>query len=190
MDAVRLSRRDGDFFAMTQSQLLDGGAVQRALTRMAHEIVERNPEHAGLAVVGIRTRGVPLAQRLATLVTGILGHAVPTGELDIAMHRDDVALRGAPVVGASQIAFDVTGKTLVLVDDVLFTGRTIRAALDEVADFGRPQRIQLAVLVDRGHRELPIRADFVGKNVPTALPERIRVRLTETDGVDEVVIER
>lgn len=171
-------------------RILDGEALQRALTRMAHEIVERNADCQEVALVGIRTRGVPLAQRLARLVGTIVGQSVPTGELDIGMHRDDVGLRGAPAVGRSQIDFDVTGRTLVLVDDVLFTGRTIRAALDAVTDLGRPQRIQLAVLVDRGHRELPIRADFVGKNVPTALSERVRVRLKETDGVDEVVIER
>jgi pyrimidine operon attenuation protein/uracil phosphoribosyltransferase len=169
---------------------MDAGAIQRALTRMAHEIVERNPDTAGLALVGIRTHGVPLAQRLAGLVGGIVNQNIPTGELDIAMHRDDLAIRGAPVVGVSQIDFDVTGKTIVLVDDVLFTGRTIRAALDEIADFGRPQRIQLAVLIDRGHRELPIRPDFVGKNVPTARAERVRVRLCEMDEKDEVVIQR
>jgi pyrimidine operon attenuation protein/uracil phosphoribosyltransferase len=162
---------------------MDAAAIQRALTRMAHEIIERNPDDPGLALIGIRTHGVPLARRIA----GIL--KVPTGELDIGMHRDDFALR-PPRVGESRVPFDVTGKTIVLVDDVLFTGRTIRAAMDELNDFGRPQKIQLAVLVDRGHRELPIRADFVGKNVPTALAERVRVRLTEVDGHDEVVIER
>jgi pyrimidine operon attenuation protein/uracil phosphoribosyltransferase len=171
-------------------RILDREAMQRVLTRMAHELVERNPDFARIALVGIRTRGVPLAQRLRGLVGEITGQTVPMGALDIGMHRDDVALRGAPVVGRSELDFDVTGRTLVLVDDVLFTGRTVRAALDAVTDLGRPQRIQLAVLVDRGHRELPIRADFVGKNVPTALTERVRVRLRETDGVDEVVIER
>jgi pyrimidine operon attenuation protein/uracil phosphoribosyltransferase len=169
---------------VSSAVIMDGPAIQRALTRMAHEIIERNPDDAGLALVGIRTHGVPLARRLA----GILGCRL-VGELDIGMHRDDLALR-APRVGASQIDFDVTGKTIVLVDDVLFTGRTIRAAMDELNDFGRPARIQLTVLVDRGHRELPIRADFVGKNVPTALAERVRVRLVEVDGQDEVVIER
>jgi len=175
---------------MSTSLLMDTSAISRALTRMAHEIVERNSDSAGLALVGIRTHGVPLAQRLAGIITGVLKQNIPTGELDIGMHRDDLAIRGAPVIGISKIDFDMTGKTIVLVDDVLFTGRTIRAALDEIADFGRPQRIQLAVLVDRGHRELPIRADFVGKNVPTALPERVAVRLTEVDAQDEVVIER
>ena len=175
---------------MSTSLLMDSSAISRALTRMAHEIVERNSDNAGMALVGIRTHGVPLAQRLAGIIAGILKQNISTGELDIGMHRDDLAIRGTPVIGISKIDFDVTGKTIVLVDDVLFTGRTIRAALDEIADFGRPQRIQLAVLVDRGHRELPIRADFVGKNVPTALPERVVVRLTETDAQDEVVIER
>ena len=175
---------------MTHTLLMDAPAIERALTRMAHEIVERNAETTGLAIIGIRTNGVPLAQRLARLVATILKRDIPTGEIDISMHRDDIALRGAAAVGATQIAFDITGKTIVLVDDVLFTGRSTRAALDEIADFGRPQRIQLAVLVDRGHRELPIRADFVGKNAPTAPQERVTVRLAEVDGQDEVVIER
>jgi len=170
--------------------LMDAPAIDRALTRMAHEIVERNADTAGLAILGVRTNGVPLAQRLAKLIGGILHQPIPIGEIDISMHRDDIALRGASQVGATQVAFDVTGKTIVLVDDVLFTGRSTRAALDEIADFGRPQRIQLAVLVDRGHRELPIRADFVGKNAPTAPQERVTVRLAEVDGQDEVVIER
>ena len=169
---------------------MDATAIERALTRMAHEIVERNSDNSGLAIIGIRTNGVPLAQRLAKLVAGILKRDIPTGEIDISMHRDDIALRGASAVGATQVTFDITGKTIVLVDDVLFTGRSTRAALDELADFGRPQRIQLAVLVDRGHRELPIRADFVGKNAPTAPQERVTVRLTEIGGRDEVVIER
>ncbi len=169
---------------------MDAAAIGRALTRMVHEIAERNPDDAGLALVGIRTHGVPLARRLAVILGGIVKRDIPAGELDIAMHRDDVALRGAPVVGASHIPFDVTGKTIVLVDDVLFTGRSIRAALDEITDFGRPKQIQLAVLVDRGHRQLPIRPDFVGKNVPTAPNERVAVRLAEVDGTDEVVIER
>ena len=169
---------------------MDAAAIGRAIGRMAHEIAERNPDETGLAVIGIRTHGVPLAQRLAGTLAGILKRDVPTGELDIAMHRDDIALHVAPVVGPSHIPFDVTGRIIVLVDDVLFTGRSIRAALDEITDFGRPKQIQLAVLVDRGHRELPIRPDFVGKNVPTALTERVAVRLTEVDGKDEVVMER
>ena len=175
---------------MSQTLLMDAPSIERALARMAHEIVERNSDNSGLAMIGIRTNGVPLAQRLAKLVAGILKRDIPTGEIDISMHRDDIALRGASAVGATQVAFDINGKTIVLVDDVLFTGRSTRAALDEIADFGRPQRIQLAVLVDRGHRELPIRADFVGKNAPTAPQERVTVRLTEMGGQDEVVIER
>ncbi|MEI8062540.1 MAG: bifunctional pyr operon transcriptional regulator/uracil phosphoribosyltransferase PyrR [Verrucomicrobiota bacterium] len=175
---------------MNHMLLMDATAIERALTRMAHEIVERNADNLGLAIIGIRTNGVPLARRLAGLIGGILKRDIPTGEIDISMHRDDIARRGAAAVGATQVAFDVTGKTIILVDDVLFTGRSIRAAMDEISDFGRPQRIQLAVLVDRGHRELPIRADFVGKNAPTAPQERVTVRLAEVDGQDKVVIER
>lgn len=170
---------------------MDAAAIERALTRIAHEIVERNTEPDDLVFIGIRTHGVPLAQRLAAKVGTILNGVFPTGELDISMHRDDLALRDAPPkVGPSNIPFDVTGKTIVLVDDVLFTGRTIRAALDEITDFGRPQRIQLAILVDRGHRELPIRPDYIGKNVPSAMNERVCVRLVEVDGKDEVLIQK
>jgi pyrimidine operon attenuation protein/uracil phosphoribosyltransferase len=176
---------------MTATLVMDAAAIERALTRMAHEILEQNPRVDALAFIGIRTHGAPLARRLAAKAGQIQHRQFPVGELDIAMHRDDIALRDSlPKVGASHIPFDVTGKTVVLVDDVLFTGRTVRAALDEIIDFGRPQRIQLAVLVDRGHRELPIRPDFVGKNLPTALHERVRVRLVEVDGKDEVVIEK
>jgi pyrimidine operon attenuation protein/uracil phosphoribosyltransferase len=165
--------------------------VERALTRMAHEIVEQNPRVEGLAFVGIRTNGAPLARRLAQKSGAILNREIPVGELDISMHRDDLGLRGAPSkIGASDLPFDISEKTIVLVDDVLFTGRSIRAAMDELTDFGRPRCIQLAVLVDRGHRELPIRADFVGKNVPTAINEKVRVRLQEVDGCDEVLIEK
>ena len=176
---------------MSELVLMDGAALERALTRMAHEIVEHNPEAESLAFVGIRTQGVPLAHRLAAKVGSILKRELPVGELDINMHRDDLALLNSPPnVGLSTIKFDLTDKAIVLVDDVLFTGRTIRAAMDEISDFGRPRRIQLAILVDRGHRELPIRPDYVGKNVPTAPDERVRVQLTETNGKDEVVIER
>jgi pyrimidine operon attenuation protein/uracil phosphoribosyltransferase len=176
---------------MSTAVLMDGAALERALTRMAHEIVEHNPEADALVFIGIRTHGAPLAQRLAAKVGAILKREFPVGELDISMHRDDLALRNAPPkVGPSNITFDVTNRAVVLVDDVLFTGRTIRAAMDEISDFGRPQRIQLATLIDRGHRELPIRPDYVGKNVPTSAGERVRVRLVEVDAKDEVVIER
>jgi pyrimidine operon attenuation protein/uracil phosphoribosyltransferase len=141
-------------------------------------------------MVGIQRGGVPLAARLGTLLTGIWGQPVPTGSLDVSMHRDDLDQRVAPNVQPTVIPFDVTGKTVVLVDDVLFSGRTIRAAMDALNDFGRPRCIQLAALIDRGHRELPIKADFVGKNLPTAHTERVRVRLTELGGPDEVVIEK
>ena len=164
--------------------------MQRALTRIAHEIVERNEVSAQVALVGIQRGGVPMAQRLSGLLSGIWGHPVPTGALDVSMHRDDLDRRAAPNVQPTVIPFDVTGKTVVLVDDVLFSGRTIRAALDALNDFGRPRRIQLAVLIDRGHRELPIKADFVGKNVPTARAESVHVRLTEIAGTDEVVLEK
>jgi pyrimidine operon attenuation protein/uracil phosphoribosyltransferase len=176
---------------MAESTLiLDASAIQRALTRIAHEIVERNEAGRDVVVVGIQRGGVPLGQRFGSLLAGIWGQAVSTGSLDVSMHRDDLDRRAAPNVQPTVIPFDVTGKTVVLVDDVLFSGRTIRAAMDALNDFGRPRRIQLAVLIDRGHRELPIKADFVGKNVPTAQTERVRVRLTEMSGADEVVIEK
>jgi pyrimidine operon attenuation protein/uracil phosphoribosyltransferase len=170
--------------------ILNAPAIQRALTRIAHEIAERNEAGSEVAMVGIQRGGVPLAARLGTLLTGIWGQPVPTGSLDVSMHRDDLDQRVAPNVQPTVIPFDVTGKTVVLVDDVLFSGRTIRAAMDALNDFGRPRCIQLAALIDRGHRELPIKADFVGKNLPTAHTERVRVRLTELGGPDEVVIEK
>lgn len=167
--------------------LLEGADIARALKRVAHEIIERNRGLDGLILVGIRTRGVPLASRIAAHLEAIEGREVPFGALDIALHRDDFHLRHA-APKSSQIGFDISGKTVVLVDDVLFTGRTIRAALDALGDFGRPQIVQLAVLVDRGHRELPIRADFVGKNAPTSKEERVQVRLEETDGGEDSVV--
>jgi pyrimidine operon attenuation protein/uracil phosphoribosyltransferase len=170
--------------------ILNAAAIQRALTRIAHEIAERNETGSEVVLVGIQRGGVPLARRLGELLTGIWGQAVPTGALDVSMHRDDLDRRAAPNIQPTAIPFDVTGKTVVFVDDVLFSGRTIRAAMDALNDFGRPRRIQLAVLIDRGHRDLPIKADFVGKNVPTAQTERVRVRLTEMGGADEVVIEK
>jgi pyrimidine operon attenuation protein/uracil phosphoribosyltransferase len=170
--------------------ILDGGAIQRALTRIAHEIAERNEVGKEVVLIGIQRGGVPLAHRLSTLLSSIWTHNVPTGTLDVSMHRDDLDRRAAPNVQPTVIPFDVSGKTVVLVDDVLFSGRTIRAAMDALNDFGRPKRIQLAVLIDRGHRELPIKADFVGKNVPTAPSENILVRLSEAAGGDGVVLER
>ena len=170
--------------------VLNAPTIQRALTRIAHEIAERNVGGSEVVLVGIQRGGVPLAHRLDTLLTEIWEEVVPSGSLDVSMHRDDLDQRAAPNVQPTVIPFDVTGKTVVLVDDVLFSGRTIRAAMDALNDFGRPRCIQLAVLIDRGHRELPIKADFVGKNVPTAHTERVRVRLTEMGGADEVVIEK
>jgi pyrimidine operon attenuation protein / uracil phosphoribosyltransferase len=163
--------------------------VGRALTRIAHEIVERNPGEPLPALVGIHRRGAFLAQRLHAQLEELMDAQVPLGDLDIGFYRDDVATRpDAPVVHASHIDFDTTGLTVVIVDDVLFTGRTVRAAIEALFDYGRPQRVQLAVLADRGHRELPIRADYVGKNLPTSLTEHVHVRLQELDGIDEVAI--
>ena len=171
--------------------ILDATAIARALTRIAHEIAERNEASSNVALIGIPTGGVPLAQRLGKILAGIWNHAVPVGSLDVAMHRDDLDQRVAPRVFPTDIPFDVTGKTIVLVDDVLFSGRTTRAALDALNDFGRPKKIQLAVLVDRGHRELPIKADFVGKNVPTAPDEKISLLLTESGAAkDEVLLKK
>ena len=167
---------------MSEKLLLSPEDVRRALTRIAHEIVERNDGVANVALVGIHRRGVPLARRLAALLEEIEIVTVPVGELDIGLYRDDLSVRGpAPLVGRTVLPPHLDGKIVVLVDDVLYTGRTIRAALDELTDWGRPMAIQLAVLVDRGHRELPIRADYVGKNVPTAREERINVRVKELD---------
>jgi len=159
--------------------ILDATAIQRALTRIAHEIAERNEVSADVVLVGIPVGGDHLAARLAKILSGIWNHTVPVGVLDVNMHRDDLDQRAAPTIHPTVIPFDVTGKTVVLVDDVLFSGRTTRAAMDALNDFGRPRKIQLAVLMDRGHRELPIKADFVGKNVPTSLEEKISLRLTE-----------
>ena len=167
--------------------ILDTGAIQRALTRIAHEIAERNEQGTEVVLIGIPKGGVPLAQRLGKILSEIWKHSVPIGSLDVSMHRDDLDQRAAPKIHPTEIPFDVNGKTVVLVDDVLFSGRTTRAALDALNDFGRPKKIQLAVLIDRGHRELPIKADFVGKNVPTAASEKVQVRLGEKD---EVLLER
>ncbi|MFA5063290.1 MAG: bifunctional pyr operon transcriptional regulator/uracil phosphoribosyltransferase PyrR [Candidatus Omnitrophota bacterium] len=172
-----------------KAKILDKDAISRALTRIAHEIVEKNKGTENLCLVGIRSRGVYLAQRLSFCIKNIEGKNVPTGALDITLYRDDLALAsGLPIVRKTEIDFDINDKNLVLVDDVLYTGRTIRAALDALIDFGRPKSIQLAVLVDRGHRELPVRADYAGKNIPTSKDEAVEVRLQETEGIDEVVI--
>ncbi|HET7636891.1 MAG TPA: bifunctional pyr operon transcriptional regulator/uracil phosphoribosyltransferase PyrR, partial [Candidatus Limnocylindria bacterium] len=174
-----------------EREILDADSVRRALTRIAHEIVERNGGTAQMVLVGIRTRGVPLAQRLANLIERHEGVRLPVGSLDITYYRDDLTkLAHAPIVKRTEGMPDVTGLTVVLVDDVLYTGRTVRAALDALTDQGRPRAVRLAVLVDRGHRELPIRADHVGKNLPTSQEEMVHVRLEETDGADEVVIHR
>jgi pyrimidine operon attenuation protein/uracil phosphoribosyltransferase len=170
--------------------VLDAEAVSRSLSRIAHEVIERNPDLGSVALVGIHTRGVPLARRLRGLIAERSGVEVELGALDITHHRDDTALRGRPEVHATELGFELAGRTCVLVDDVLYTGRTVRAAMDALLEHGRPERIQLAVLADRGHRELPIRPDYVGKNLPTARDERVTVRLLETDGVDEVVLVR
>lgn len=175
---------------MIKAQVLDDAAVERALTRISHEILEKNGGAANLAFVGLRTRGVTIAQRLADRIAAIDGTKAPVGTLDITLYRDDLGLKSdQPLVRGTDVPFPVTGKTIVLVDDVLFTGRTIRAALDAIIDLGRPKMIQLAILIDRGHRELPIRPDFVGKNVPTSRRESVAVRLREHDGEDRVVIE-
>jgi pyrimidine operon attenuation protein/uracil phosphoribosyltransferase len=189
----------------SEKVVLHEGDIQRALTRIAHEIAERNPQALGdsqngshrdasqtapdLAIVGIHRRGAFLAERLRDQLEELLHAAIPLGDLDIGFYRDDVASRpDAPIVHASHIDFDISGRTLVIVDDVLFTGRTVRAAIEALFDYGRPERVQLAVLADRGHRELPIRPDYVGKNLPTSRAEHVHVRLRELDGVDEVAI--
>jgi pyrimidine operon attenuation protein / uracil phosphoribosyltransferase len=172
--------------------VLERDDVRRTLRRIAHEIAEKNPESECLAVVGIHTRGAVIARRLHALIGELTEIEVPIGDLDISFYRDDVGAKAGgasqPVVHASHIDFDLTDRTVVLVDDVLFTGRTVRAAIDALFDYGRPRRVQLAVLCDRGHRELPIRPDYIGKNLPTARGERVNVRLEEVDGADEVTI--
>jgi pyrimidine operon attenuation protein/uracil phosphoribosyltransferase len=172
-------------------EVFDAPDISRALTRIAHEILERNKGAEGLVLLGIPTRGAYLAYRLATKIAQVEGAMVPAGQLDVTMYRDDLRLRPARSLARTEIPPEgVDGKVVVLVDDVLFSGRTVRAALDALNDIGRPRAVELAVLVDRGHRELPIRADFVGKNLPTALTETVHVRLTEHDGLDGVVIAR
>lgn len=169
--------------------LMDGDAIRRALTRISHEIVERNKGTESIVLVGIRSRGIPLAERIAAAIEKIEGVKPAIGILDITLYRDDLSMLSyQPIVRETEIPVDITDKTIVLIDDVLYTGRTIRAALDAVIDLGRPKSIQLAVLIDRGHRELPIRADFVGKNVPTSSKEEIRVMLKEYDADERVVL--
>ena len=176
--------------SQAKAKVLDADAIRRALVRMAHEIVEQHKDITRLGLVGIRTRGALLATRLADQIRLIEQQAVPVGALDITLYRDDLSrIAPNPILHATEIPFDITDRTLILVDDVLFTGRTVRAALDALADFGRPTSVQLAVLIDRGHRELPIRADYVGKNLPTSRKERVEVRLADLDGAEEVVIE-
>src|SRR5215468_4035410 len=175
--------------------LLDAEAIQRTLSRIAHEIIERNDELDTVALVGIHTRGVPLAQRLRGLIQERSGFELDLGQLDITFHRDDVHVRGTtaprhaqPLVRDTRLDFELEGRTVILVDDVLYTGRTIRAAIDALFEYGRPARVQLAVLADRGHRELPIRPDYVGKNLPTAREERVQVQLIEIDEIDQVLL--
>ena len=175
--------------------LLDADAIRRTLSRVAHEIIERNAELDRVALVGIQTRGVPLAHRLRELIAERAGVELEVGTVDVTFYRDDVQIRGGeaplhaqPVVRATNLGFPLEGRTCVLVDDVLYTGRTIRAAIEALFDYGRPDRIQLAVLADRGHRELPIRPDYVGKNLPTARDERVQVQLVEVDEVDRVLL--
>lgn len=180
----------GFFMPMREkAKVLDADTISRSLTRIAHEILEKNKGTKGLCLVGIRNRGAYLARRLASCIGNIEKETVPVGILDITLYRDDLTLIAAqPVVHKTEINFDITDKHVVLVDDVLYTGRTVRAALDALIDLGRPKSIQLAVLIDRGHRELPIRADYAGKNIPTATSETVEVRLSESDGKDEAVI--
>ncbi|OGX28179.1 MAG: bifunctional pyr operon transcriptional regulator/uracil phosphoribosyltransferase [Omnitrophica WOR_2 bacterium RIFCSPLOWO2_12_FULL_51_24] len=172
-----------------KAKVMDAGQIDKALVRIAHEIAENNKDIGGLAIVGIRTRGALLAQRLAEKMRTIVKKDLPVGALDITLYRDDLtAVAEQPVVHKTEIDFDIHDKVIILVDDVLYTGRTVRCALDALIDFGRPKYIQLAVLVDRGHRELPIRADYAGKNIPTSQKETVQVKIKETDGTDEVVI--
>jgi pyrimidine operon attenuation protein/uracil phosphoribosyltransferase len=173
--------------------VMDADRIGRTLTRIAHEIVERNKGVDDLALVGVRTRGVPIARRIARALREITSEEIPTGALDITLYRDDLmrhAVGPQPLVRRTEIQFSIDNRKILLVDDVLYTGRTTRAALDALIDYGRPKAIQLIVLVDRGHRELPIKADYVGKNLPTSLEESVQVRLQEIDGVDEVVLEQ
>jgi len=174
---------------MSEKPLMTSEEIARALVRIAHEVVEKNRGAEDIVLVGVRTRGVPLAQRLAATIRDFEGVLVPVGALDIGLHRDDVSyLKSKPTVQSTDIPSDITDKQVVLVDDVLYTGRSIRAAMDTLIDLGRPKTIQLAVLIDRGHRELPIRADYVGRNIPSSRDEKIQVQVEEIDGIDRVTI--
>jgi pyrimidine operon attenuation protein/uracil phosphoribosyltransferase len=173
----------------SENVVLDGDSMRRTLVRISHEIAEKNPETQKLAVVGIHRRGAVLARRIHELLVADLGHEIPIGDVDISFYRDDVGSRAEqPVVHSSHVEFGVEGLTVVIVDDVLYTGRTVRAAIEALFDYGRPAKVQLAVLADRGHRELPLRPDYVGKNLPTSLEEHVNVRVQELDGIDEVRI--
>jgi pyrimidine operon attenuation protein / uracil phosphoribosyltransferase len=184
-DETPATREGGRF--VFRADVFDADDLRRAHTRIAHEIVERNHGADGLVLIGLYTRGVAIAQRLAAAIESFEGAAIPVGALDVAFYRDDIGLRPVQPLGPTEVPVDVTGRTVVLVDDVLFTGRTVRAALDAITELGRPLAVQVAVLVDRGHRELPIRADFVGKNLPTKRAEDVQVRLTEVDaGADSI----
>ena len=174
---------------MTEKRIQSSTQIERALTRISHEILERNGGINNVVLVGMHSRGVPLAKRISSIIHGFEAKTVDVGVLDIGLYRDDISEKGSQRMRPTNIPVDINGKRVVLIDDVLYTGRSIRAAMDALNDFGRPSQIQLAVLVDRGHRELPIRPDYVGKNVPTAKEENVHVRLEETDGLDEVVIE-
>jgi pyrimidine operon attenuation protein/uracil phosphoribosyltransferase len=174
---------------MPERVIMSQDQIRRALVRIAHEAVEANDGCQDLVLIGMHTRGVPLARRIADAIAGFEGVQLPVGALDIGLHRDDISYNGVrPVLQPSYVPTDITDMVVVLVDDVLFTGRSVRAAMDALVDLGRPRRIMLAVLIDRGHRELPIKANFVGKNIPSYRPERVQLRLRETDGVDEVVV--
>lgn len=172
-----------------KKELVDGDGIRRALTRIAHEIVEKNKGTDNLVIIGIRTRGVPLAKRLAKKINSFEDVEIPVGILDITLYRDDLSMVAQqPIVHKTEIPFDINGKSVILVDDVLYTGRTVRSALDALVDLGRPLAIQLAIVVDRGHRELPIRADYVGKNIPTSEQEVVSVNLREIDGQDSILL--
>lgn len=189
LQLCRIGNNSNEMSKKDTVEIMDAAGLNRTVTRLAHEIVERNRGVEDLVLLGVRTRGVPLAERLNTKIEQIEGKLLPLGVLDVTMYRDDVFKKiKQPVVRTTEIDFDIDGKTVVIVDDVLYTGRTVRAALDEVVDFGRPTEIQLAVLVDRGHRELPIHADYVGKNIPTSPGEEVRVQFKEVDDVDGVFL--